>query len=125
MDVELNDKAAFDATRYQLLSLVDKNALLHQAQVEWQLLDAIKILVEDQKLEVLCACEVEMECGTIADAADLSVSFIEALGLRCVLGRAELKDSLKNALSCLRVPHMNALLVVRGKTSCLGVVDNT
>ena len=58
VNTQLNDEASFNTCRYQLLGLWYEDALLDEPHAEWKLFDTVQILIKDQYLEVLGACEV-------------------------------------------------------------------
>ena len=106
------------------MSLVHEDALLNKAEVQWNLANAVQVLVEDEKVEVFGACEVQVVLNTVADAANLATGPTRALGTRQVLRHAQLKDGFEDALACLWVPHMDALFVVRGKAASVWIIDD-
>ena len=58
MDVELDYETAVLTSRYQLLRLVNEDALLDEAQIEWNLLDAVEVFVKYEEVEVFGAGKV-------------------------------------------------------------------
>ena len=54
-----------------------------------------------------------MPPDAVAEARDLAASLSEALGLGAILGGALLEAGLEDTLTRLRVPNMDAFLVVR------------
>lgn len=63
--------------RDQLLGLVDEETFLHEAQVEWNLVDTVQIFVEHEQFEILGAREVQVKPFAVADAGDLAASLTE------------------------------------------------
>ena len=124
MKLQLDNEASLHASRYQLLCLVDENALLHQTNVKRHFPYAVQVLVEDQELEVLGACKVKEVLFAVAHAANGAAGLVKVLGLGQVLGHSKLEDGLKDAPSVLRVPDMDAFLVIASEAASILIVHD-
>ena len=124
MKLQLDNEASLHASRYQLLCLVDENALLHQTDVKRHFPHAVQVLVKDEELEVLGACKVEEVLFAVAHAANGAAGLVKVLRLGQVLGHAKLEDGLKDAPSVLRVPDMDAFLVVASEAASILIVHD-
>lgn len=124
MELQLDNEASLHASRYQLLCLVDENALLHQTDVKGHFPHAVQVLVENEELEVLGACKVEEVLFAVAHAANGTAGLVKVLRLGQVLGHAKLEDRLKDAPPVLRVPDMDAFLVIASKAASILIVHD-